>query len=131
TGEENFHQYFANADAIRDPLERERLDRYGAESAETERKWERFDERWDLAQEPNEINRFGWIVEVDPYDPTSTPKKRTAMGRFKHEGATVRLAADGRAVAYMGDDERFEYLYKFVSAEAYRPDDDEHNATLL
>ena len=67
----------------------------------------------------NEVNHFSWIVEIDPTDPTSTPRKHTAMGRFKHEGANVILASDGRAVAYMGDDERFDYLYKFVSRDAF------------
>ncbi|MFC7404410.1 PhoX family protein [Georgenia alba] len=131
TGEENFHQYFAHAEAVTDEVARERLARYGVLDGESERKWERFDPRWDLAQEPNEVNRFGWVVEVDPYDPSSTPRKRTALGRLKHEGATIRLSDDGRAVAYMGDDERFEYLYKFVSHERYRRGDRAHNMTLL
>ena len=74
-----------------------RRQRYGIGTGATERKWERFDERFDVAQEPNEAHRFGWVVELDPYDPDSTPRKRTALGRFKHEGATIRLADDGRA----------------------------------
>ncbi|WP_418605227.1 PhoX family protein [Georgenia sp. SUBG003] len=131
TAEENFNQYFANANQVTDPVARERLRRYGLPGEASERRWERFDSRFDLAQEPNEANRFGWIVEVDPFDPTSTPRKRTALGRFKHEAATIRLAADGRAVAYMGDDERFDYLYKFVSRDTYRRNDPAHNATLL
>ncbi len=77
--------------------------------------WGRHIERFDVSKEPNEPNRFGWIVEVDPSDPTSTPKKRTALGRFKHEGAESVVAPDGRLVVYMGDDQRFDYLYKFVS----------------
>ena len=79
------------------------------------RRFDRVDERFDLSKHPNEVNRFGWVVEIDPFDPDSTPVKHTALGRFKHEGATTTLARDGRVVAYMGDDERFEYLYKFVS----------------
>ena len=86
------------------------------------RKWERFYDRFELTTEPNEPFRFGWIVEVDPYDPTSTPKKRTAMGRFKHEGAEMTVAPEGNVVAYLGDDERFDYLYKFVSDDAWTPD---------
>ncbi|WP_440901055.1 PhoX family protein [Actinosynnema sp.] len=131
SGEENFNQYFANAEALADP----RLSRYGVTGSATTRKWERFDPRFDLAQEPNEVNRFGWVVELDPHDPTSTPVKHTALGRFKHECANVRVAADGRVVAYSGDDERFEYVYKFVSAKRFRPGDSKaarrHNMTLL
>lgn len=116
SGEENIHQYFAHAEAVTDPVRKERLDRYGMADGDSDRKWERFDKRWDLGQEPNEPNRFGWIVEIDPKDPTSTPVKHTALGRFKHEGATIKVAEDGRVVAYSGDDERFEYIYKFVSS---------------
>ncbi|SFS86141.1 PhoX family protein [Saccharopolyspora flava] len=115
SGEENFNQYFAHADSVTDPVAQERLARYGIEGAESTRKWERFDERWDIAREPNEVNRFGWIVEIDPHDPTSTPVKHTALGRFKHESASIQVADDGRVVAYTGDDERFDYIYKFVS----------------
>jgi hypothetical protein len=79
----------------------------------------------------NETNRFGWIVEVDPFDPTSTPKKHSSLGRFKHEGANVIVAKSGHVVAYMGDDERFDYLYKFVSKAKYREGDRKHNMTLL
>jgi secreted PhoX family phosphatase len=115
SGEENVNQYFANADAVTDPVARARLARYGFPAGATDRKWERFERRFDLARDPNEANRFGWIVEIDPQDPTGNPVKHTALGRFKHEGANVIVARDGRVVAYMGDDERFEYLYKFVS----------------
>ncbi|SMC95603.1 hypothetical protein SAMN05661093_03188 [Kibdelosporangium aridum] len=112
SGEENFDGYFANSGtASTDP----RVTRYGKLGASTTRKWERFDKRFDFAKEPNEFNRFGYIVEIDPNDPNSTPVKHTALGRFKHEGANVRVARDGRVVVYMGDDERFDYIYKFVS----------------
>ncbi len=77
--------------------------------------WGRYHERFDLGAEPNEPNRFGWVVEIDPFDPASVPKKRTAMGRFKHEGAAGILAADGRYVVFQGDDERFDYVYRFVT----------------
>lgn len=127
-GEENFNQYFANGSSATDK-------RYGIGTTATERKWELFDKRFDLQQEPNEAHRFGWVVELDPYDPGSTPRKRTALGRFKHEAAQPRLTADGRPVVYMGDDERFDYLYKFVSSKQMRKGDSraarEHNLTLL
>jgi uncharacterized protein len=135
SGEENFNQYFANAGAVTDPAVKERAERYGVEEAGTERKWERFDARFDMLQEPNEPNRFGWVVEVDPLDPAARPVKHTALGRFKHEGATIRLTGDGRPVAYLGDDERFDYVYKFVADKAVMSGDGrrarEHNRTLL
>ncbi|MGX7823810.1 PhoX family protein [Actinokineospora sp. 24-640] len=121
SGEENFNQYFANGNKVTDPATLARLARYGMVSGASGRKWENFDERFDLSKEPNEANRFGWIVEIDPYEPDAKPVKHTALGRFKHEGATVHVARDGRVVAYMGDDERFDYIYKFVSKERMRP----------
>jgi len=135
SGEENFNQYFANAELIEDAGLRERLGRYGISGGATGRKWERFDERFDLAAEPNEANRFGWIVEVDPTDPEAKPRKRTALGRFKHEGAGPRLTRSGRVVVYMGDDERFDYFYKYVSKHEMRRGRSRwakrHNDTLL
>ncbi len=94
-------------------------------------RWHEHDERFDATKHPNEFNRFGWIVEIDPMDPTSTPVKRTALGRAAHEGATVGLTQDGRAVVYMGEDSRFEYIYKFVSRDAVKPGGAQANATLL
>ncbi len=127
-GEENFNQYFANGSSVTDK-------RYGIGSGATERKWELFDKRFDVKQEPNEPHRQGWVVELDPYDPDSTPRKRTALGRFKHEAAQPRLTADGRPVVYMGDDERFDYFYKFVSSKRMKKGNSraarEHNLTLL
>ena len=84
----------------------------------------RFDERFDITKHPNESNRFGWVVEIDPFDPTSTPVKRTALGRKRQESATCTLTSDGRVAVYMGDDARFEYIYKFVSRDKVRPGTD-------
>jgi hypothetical protein len=134
SGEENFHQYFVNGAEA--PAEyQDSFSRYGVPSGTGGRRWDRVDGRFDLGREPQEAYRHGWIVELDPFDPDFVPKKRTALGRFKHEGATVSLAADGRVVAYMGDDERFDYIYKFVSSKPMRSENSraarEHNLTLL
>ncbi|MEE2061780.1 PhoX family protein [Rhodococcus artemisiae] len=121
SGEENFHQYFGHADRVTDPAATAHLERYGFADGESERKWERFDARFDLGREPNEANRFGYMVEIDPFDPTSVPVKHTALGRFKHEAANIYVTDDGTVVAYSGDDERFEYIYKFVSSKTIQP----------
>lgn len=121
TCEENFNQYFAKRNLVADPDIKAIHARYGLPSGASERRWENFHDRFNLAIEPNEPFRFGWVVEIDPYDPDFVPKKRTALGRTKHEGATVAISRDGRAVVYSGDDERFDYMYKFVSRGRVRP----------
>jgi uncharacterized protein len=127
SGEENFNGYFVSPGVS--PEDK----RYGLSSKATARKWELDDPRFDTRTPgyENEANRFGYIVEVDPFDPTSTPKKHSALGRFKHEGANVIIADSGHVVAYSGDDERFDYLYKFVSKDTYIEGNKKHNMTLL
>jgi uncharacterized protein len=93
--------------------------------------WGVYEDRWDIVKEPNEANRFGWVVEIDPTDPTSTPLKRTAMGRFKHEGAAGITNKDGRYAVYQGDDQRFDYVYKFITDGAVSPTDRAANLRLL
>ena len=120
SGEENFNTYFLADASARGSR------RYGLgvpTSGATENKWEMVDPRFNATLDgfENEPHRFGYIVEIDPSDPTSTPRKHTAMGRFKHEGANVRVDPNGTVVAYMGDDERFDYLYKFVARRKYTP----------
>ncbi len=109
--EENIHQYFSGAPTGGEADNHARMGIKG----NPRYSWGRHDARFDIEQEPNEPNRFGWLVEIDPYDPASLPVKRTALGRFKHEGAGTALTADGRCAVYSGDDQRFEYLYKFVT----------------
>jgi secreted PhoX family phosphatase len=121
SGEENFNQYFDKSGTL-DARYTASYARYGISGSGT-RGWSEVDPRFDLSQEPHEPFRFGWIVEIDPYDPKSTPRKQTMLGRFKHEGANIIIADNGRAVAYMGDDERGDYIYKFVSADTFDPRD--------
>ena len=118
TCEENFNGYFGVADPEAEFSASEGFARYGV-GAEGRYGYELHQARFDVSREPNEPNRFGWIVEIDPANPDSTPVKRTAMGRFKHENAEVVIAASGQVVVYLGDDERGEYLYKYVSNGTY------------
>lgn len=126
TCEENFIFYFNGPDQP-NPHER----RWGLRKGGAGYRWHEFDERFDAAKHPNEPNRFGWVVEIDPFNPSSTPVKRTAMGRAAHEGATVAVTRDNRAVVYSGEDSRFEYIYKFVSRDAIKPGGLRENAELL
>ena len=127
TSEENFAFYFQGPDQPdahqRRWGQRKDIGRYY--------RWHEHDERFDTGKHPHEHNRFGWVVEIDPFDPTMTPVKRTAMGRAAREGATVAVTKDGRAVVYSGEDARFEYIYKFVSRDAIRPGGYKANAELL
>nr|WP_255699870.1 PhoX family phosphatase [Ruegeria alba] len=115
--EENFNGYFSAADEAHEVSAE--LARYGVSAKDWGYGWARVDERFDVAKNPNEPNRAGYVVEIDPRDPSSTPKKRTALGRFKHENAECVVNRDGRLVIYMGDDERGEFLYRYVSDGVY------------
>jgi len=126
--EENIHGYFSG-ELPEGHKEAANYKRLGIPEGAYE--WGAHYDRFNLAKEPNEPNRFGWIVEVDVNDPTSTPRKRTAMGRFKHEGAESIVAKDGRVVFYLGDDERFDYVYKFVTKGAFNANDHAANKDLL
>ena len=113
--EENFNGYFRKSVPQTD-LQR----RYGITANGAGYLWHTTDTRFNVDVEPNESNRFGFVVEIDPFDPESTPVKRTALGRLKHEGAWVQEARDGRIVVYTGDDEQFEYIYRYVSNQPWR-----------
>lgn len=130
TCEENFNGYFApNGAADAQTPEGLALRRYGIKGEWYA--WSKFINRFDVSKEPNEPNRFGWVVEIDPLDPTSMPVKRTAMGRFKHEGAGTIINKDGRFVAYQGDDERFDHVYRFVTEGKVNLTDRAANKDLL
>ncbi len=132
TAEENFHQYFANLAKLdaNDPRYAVH-ERYGLPEEASERRWENFHERFDISVEPNEPFRFGWAVEIDPYNPAMTPVKRTSLGRFRHEAQTFVITPSGKVVAYTGDDSRFEYVYKFVTDGTFNPTNREANIGLL
>lgn len=130
TCEENFNGYFgATGELPADETVRAGYDRYGINAEGQDYNYHSFDPRFDVSQNPNEPHRAGYIVEIDPSDPESTPVKHTALGRFKHENAATVLAPDGRVVVYMGDDERGEFMYKWVSRDVYVPGGD--TSTLL
>ena len=129
TCEENFTDCFgsSNAEQKFDAAQK----RYGAVVTSKDINWHPHDPRFDLAKNPNELNRHGWVVEIDPFDPQSTPVKRTALGRFKHENAALAQTRDGRAVVYMGDDERGEFIYKFISRDKINHRNPKANRDLL
>jgi len=128
--EENWAGYFRNGDATR-PREHTRYGvatttgRYAWElAASREDQYVRFDASSIGASATedyrNEPNCFGWMVEIDPFDPASTPKKRTALGRFAHEGVVFAPAIEGKpVVCYSGDDSTNQFIYKFVSRNNY------------
>jgi secreted PhoX family phosphatase len=120
--EENFHGYFwterldtEDKPDLSGQAEARQMNRYGVPGMWYA--WGRFHDRFNIDKEPNEPNRFGWVVEVDPRNPEATPIKHTALGRFRHEGAETTVSSSGKLVVYSGDDNRFDYQYKFVSKE--------------
>lgn len=127
SGEENYDSYFVG-------LDNERFKRYTIKNKPSVHGWEDVDPRFNAqnAGYENESHRFGYIVELDPQNPTAAPRKHTALGRFKHEGANIHVdPMTGQVAAYMGDDSKFEYMYKFVSRDRYIEGDRAHNMTLL
>ncbi|MEM8796066.1 MAG: PhoX family phosphatase [Pseudomonadota bacterium] len=134
--EENFHLYFwtdtadgegdADLTGVSEEASRKRYGVPGMAYA-----WGKFHDRFNIDKEPNEPNRFGYVVEVDPLNPNATPIKHTALGRFRHEGAETTIASDGRLVIYSGDDNRFDYQYKWVSAEIVSEENSHFGSTLL
>lgn len=126
--EENFNLYFGRSSGK--PVQEDALKRYGIKP-DSENRLMKYHPRFDLDQEPNEPNRFGWMVELDPYDPAFVPVKRTALGRCKHEGAAPVVSSNGQVVVYSGDDQKGDYLYKFVTTGKYNPKQRAANFSLL
>lgn len=127
TCEENFNGYFgATSDVSADEMVMDGFKRYGVSTKVDSGRYNYhgFDARFDIATDPNEPHRAGYIVEIDPANPEMTPIKHTALGRFKHENAAYAIAADGHVVVYMGDDERGEFMYRWVSNDVYVPGED-------
>lgn len=132
TCEEIINDYFAHLNRLPGSDPRTAVHRrYDISREASVRRWEDFHPRFDVSREPNEPFRFGWIVEIDPFNPASLPRKRTALGRFKHECAAVAVSPDKRVVVYSGDDEAFEYIYKFISAGRFNANRREANFNLL
>ena len=120
TCEENFNGYFGWLDSGYE-MSPEQV-RYGFRETGFGYGWHDFDKRFDISNPDyvNESNRFGWIVEIDPFDGTQKPVKRTALGRFKHEAIAIKETYTGQIAAYMGDDQSFDYCYKYVSAKPWK-----------
>ncbi len=136
TAEENIQDFFANHEAFKsssaaDPFTGDAHSRWRMWKGNSPNGWEVTDARFDLTHEPNEAFRFGWIVEIDPRHPDKPPVKRTALGRFAHEGASPIVGKNGRVAVYMGDDDKFEHVYKFVSDAQFDPKDSIRNRDLL
>lgn len=131
TCEENTHNYFGNAGCVSDEARRDHYRAYGIREKSSPFRWEEHFARFDLEKTPGEAARFGWVVEIDPLDPESTPRKRTSLGRCSHEGANTAVARDGRVVVYTGDDRAGQFVYKFVSARPWDPRDRAANRDLL
>jgi len=125
--EENFNGYFSSSDKVFEQTPDQK--RYGLSNVDWGYGWSKIDDRFDMATAPNEPHRAGYVVEIDPFDTSKAPRKLTALGRFKHENVEVVIAENGQVVVYMGDDERGEFLYKFVSDDKFSAGGD--NSKLL
>jgi secreted PhoX family phosphatase len=138
TCEENFNGYFGSASVTNATQLTSHEKRFGVGTDAGGGvgkgfgyRWHEADPRFDIRANENEANRFGWVVEIDPWNPNATPIKRTALGRFKHESAGVVVGSDNKVAVYMGDDERNEYVYKFVCANKYNSKNRAANRDLL
>ncbi len=128
SGEENYQNYFGGDSQKSAEAKNHKRNQVGGAIRNV---WYKFHDRFHVEKEPNEPNRFGWVVEVDPYDPSAQPIKRTALGRLKHEGAYTVVSRDGRVVVYTGDDAYNEYVYRYVSDGRFNPTERAANRELL
>jgi len=128
--EENFNGYFdlSTKTGLSDK-QKKAFKRYDIK--ESYYGWHQHDERFDAVKHPNEVNRFGWVIEFDPYTPQSKPVKRTALGRFAHENVACKVGGDGRIAFYSGDDSQFEYVYKYISRDSWDGSQGMHHGHLL
>jgi len=134
TCEENWNGNFGGTGAVDTSTATEigKLNRrYGVSAGGFGYRWHTTDPRWDVTTNPNEPHLFGWVVEIDPTNPRAVPVKRTALGRIKHESAQYVVDKDNRVAFYMGDDERNEYIYKFVCAGSFNPSNRAANRDLM
>jgi secreted PhoX family phosphatase len=133
TAEENFAGFFFGADS--DTREARRDDAYALDSSSfiypVAGPAQLMPRQFRIAENPHGPALYGWVTEIDPYDSSSTPKKRTALGRKQNECATTAIARDGRVAVYMGDDQRDEHVYKFVTRHPFNPVDRAANMDLL
>ncbi len=130
TAEENVQAYFMGQ--ANKTSEHKNYKRFGLQGDKTALSaWGKYHERWNIDKHPQAGLHAGWIVEIDPYHPNFIPIKRTALGRCKHEGCDVYINKDKRIVVYMGDDQAFEYIYRFVSKNKYQSRNHKQNLSLL
>lgn len=133
TAEENFNGVFFGApsdEAMHDGAYANDAQSFGyARGADLWR--DKLPRQFLTSENPHGPSLYGWVVEIDPYTPDAAPKKRTALGRKKNECASTALAADGRVAVYMGDDQRGEHVYKFVSNGRFDPANRAANMDLL
>jgi len=132
TSEENFNTYMLTSAKVKNPEARQAQDAdiFGYSLSDVFRRPGQ-PAQLDLSQSPHAAALYGWVVEIDPHDPSWIPRKRTAMGRRKGECATSALTKDGRVAIYAGDDEKGQFLYKFVSSARFNPKDRMANRELL
>jgi secreted PhoX family phosphatase len=124
TCEENYQDYYGERTLQDEPGSSEDD---APNELKTDMSYRWFDDT-DNAQPPE---HYGWVVEIDPFDPESKPRKHTWLGRLRHENAAVTLSESGKVVVYTGHDQEDQRIYKFVSSGTFDANDRETNFDLL